>query len=263
MATNTTIKTSAWIAHVRPNPQARLRLFCLPYSGGNASIFAGWADILPAAIEVCPIQLPGHGSRIAEPPLAQIGPLVEAIAGALLPFLDRPFAFFGHSMGALLSFELARLLRRRHGLSPVGLYVSAHRAPQLPDRGPELHALPEPAFWDELRRLNGTPPEVLAHAELRQLIEPILRADFSVCEVYTYTDDEPLACPITAFGGLQDHDVTRDELAAWREQTRGAFALRMLPGDHFFINTARMLLLQALARELAQWLGPDSATANR
>jgi medium-chain acyl-[acyl-carrier-protein] hydrolase len=263
MPTNITNRSSAWLAHVRPNPQARLRLFCLPYSGGNASIFAAWADILPAAIEVCPIQLPGHGSRIAEPPLAENGPLVEAIAAALLPFLDRPFAFFGHSMGALLSFEVARLLRRRHGLSPVGLYVSAHRAPQLPDRGPVLHALPAPAFWDELRRLNGTPPEVLAHAELRQLIEPILRADFTVCEVYAYAEDEPLACPITAFGGLQDHDVTRDELAAWREQTHGAFALRMLPGDHFFINTARMLLLQALARELAQWLGPDSATANR
>jgi medium-chain acyl-[acyl-carrier-protein] hydrolase len=259
MSTNTTPKSSAWFAHVRPNPQARLRLFCLPYSGGNASIFAGWADILPATIEVCPIQLPGHGSRIAEAPLADIRSLVEATATALLPFLDRPFAFFGHSMGALLSFELARLLRRRHGQSPVGLCVSAHRAPQLPDRGPALHALPEPAFWEELRRLNGTPPEVLAHAELRQLIEPILRADFTVCEVYTYADEEPLACPITAFGGLQDHDVTREELAAWREQTRGAFALRMLPGDHFFVNTARMLLLQTLARELAQWLGPDKA----
>ncbi len=251
MSNNAATKPSPWIAHARSRPQAAIRLFCFPYSGGSASIFAAWAEIMPAAIEVCPIQLPGRGTRVSTPPFTAIEPLIVATVEALLPYLDKPFALFGHSMGALISFELARFLRRHHGLSPVHLCASAHRAPQLPDRGPMLHALPEPEFWEELRRLNGTPPEVLRHDELRALIQPLLRADFSVCETYAYAEDAPLACPILALGGLQDSDVTRDDLAPWRAQTEGAFAVRMLPGDHFFINTARQLLLQTLARDLS------------
>lgn len=250
MRPNSAPYATTWLSCPRPVPGAGLRLFCFPYSGGAASVYYPWAEVMPAAIEVCPVQLPGHGTRLSEPLHTRLGPLVEAVAGALAPYLDRPFAFFGHSMGALIGFELARLLRRTRGLLPTHLFVSANSAPQLPDRNPPLHQLPEPEFLSKLRELNGTPEEVLRHAELRQLLFPILRADFAVCETYEYRPDAALACPISAFGGLGDSYVNREELAGWREQTTATFSVRMFPGDHFYLNTARPYLLQAVARDL-------------
>lgn len=245
--------TGNWLFCPRPNPAARVRLFCFPYSGAGASAFAPWANVLPPTVELCAVQLPGREARLNEPAYTQLEPLVEALEAALLPYLrEKPFAFFGHSMGALLGFFLARRLRANHGLLPALLVASAHRAPQLADPNPPAYALPEPELIAELRRLNGTPSEVLEHAELLQLIMPILRADFEVCETYRYADEPPLACPITAFGGLQDPDVSREELDAWRAHTVGEFTLRMFPGDHFFLSSARQFVLGALARDLVQ-----------
>ena len=246
------MKTHPWLACPRPNPDSGLRLFCLPYSGAAASIYFSWADVLPPSIEVCPVQLPGHGTRLSEPLATRIGPAVAALADGLAPYLDKPFALFGHSMGALLSFELTRHLRRTGRPLPVHLFVSGHGAPQLPDRNPPLHDLPEDEFLIKLRELNGTPEEVLQHAELRHLLLPILRADFAVCETYAYSAEPPLPCPISAYSGLGDEYVNRVELEGWRDQTTAAFIIRMFPGDHFYLNTARPYLLQALARELDQ-----------
>ncbi len=187
-----------------------------------------------------------------ERPFTQLEPLVPTLASALLPYLDKPFAFFGHSMGGLVSFELARLLRREYGLSPVHLFVSAHRAPQVPDPDAPIHALPNPEFLQELRRYNGTPEAVLENAELMQLLLPTLRADFAVVETYAYTPEQPLDCPITAFGGLDDREVSSNELEAWREQTKASFVLKMFPGDHFFLDSAKPLLLQSLSQKLHQ-----------
>jgi medium-chain acyl-[acyl-carrier-protein] hydrolase len=153
-------------------------------------------------------------------------------------------------MGALIGFELARQLRRQHGPSPVHLFVSGREAPQLPSPDPPIHALPEPQFIAELQRFNGTPKEVLEHPELMQLLIPTLRADFAVCETYTYTSDAPIDCSISAFGGLQDHEVSREQLEAWRDQSRASFSLCMFPGDHFFLDTAEPLLLKTIAQVL-------------
>lgn len=240
---------NSWVSLPRPNPAAKARLFCFPYSGAAASVFYPWAEVLPSTVEVCPVQLPGHGTRLAEPLIHRLEPMIAALAAGLSPYLDRPFAFFGHSMGALVSYELARLLRQQ-GLSLVHLFVSGHGAPQLPDRNPPLHQLPEAEFIQKLRELNGTPEEVLRHAELLQLLTPILRADFAVCETYIHRPEPPLACPISAYSGLGDEYVNREELQGWRSQTSGAFSIRMFPGDHFYLNTARIYLLQALARDL-------------
>lgn len=188
-----------------------------------------------------------------EKPFTQMLPLVQAIASSLLPYLDKPFAFFGHSMGGLVGFELARLLHRDYGCSPVHLFVSGRRAPQVPDPDPPIHTLPDSEFLAELRRLNGTPEAVLQNDELMQLLLPILRADFAVLETYDYTLQPLLNCPITAFGGLQDPEVCCEELEAWREQTRAAFSLHMFPGDHFFLHTAQSLLLQSLSQTLTQF----------
>lgn len=247
------ITNDCWVICTKPNPQANLRLFCFPYAGGGALSFRTWPNGLSTTIEVCAVELPGRGTRMRLAPFTQLEPLVEALAQALLPNLNKPFALFGHSMGGLVSFELARLLRRKYGLLPVHLFVSGRRAPQVPDLDPPIHALPEPAFLDELRRYNGTPEAVLENKELMQLLLPILRADFAVLETYVYTTEPPLGCPITAFGGLQDCKVSCDHLEAWRNQTSASFSLQMLPGDHFFLNSAQALLLQSLTQHLTRW----------
>jgi len=248
MTTATTV--DSWIACRKPNPQARLRLFCFPYAGSGASIFRTWSDALPADVEVCPIQFPGRGTRLMETPFTQLSPLVQALAQALVPLLDKPFAFFGHSLGALVSFELARQLRRQAGIQPIRLFVSADRAPQIPQRNQPIHALPEREFLVELRRLNGIPGKVLEELDLMQIMLPVLRADFAVYETYAYSAEAPFNCPFSIFGGLQDTRVSRGDLEAWRDQTSVSFSLQMFPGDHFFLNTTQPLLLQLLSQEL-------------
>jgi medium-chain acyl-[acyl-carrier-protein] hydrolase len=241
-----------WLSCPRPNPKARLSLFCFPYAGGDALIYRPWVAALPPTVELQLVHLPGRGVRLGERPFTSLEPLVRAAAPALLPHLNKPFAFFGHSMGAIISFELSHLLRREHALSPRHLFVSGRRAPQEVDPDPPAHDLPEPEFIEELRRLNGTPVEVLEHPELLQLIMPLLRADFAVAENYRYEPRPPLDCPITAYGGVEDRDASREQMGGWREHTTSSFVLRILPGDHFFINSARALLVESLSRELVR-----------
>ncbi|MBD2355189.1 thioesterase [Tolypothrix sp. FACHB-123] len=249
MRTNISSDNSG-IIFLKPNPLAALRLFCFPYAGGSSLIFRTWTNFLPPSVEVCAIELPGRGKQIQLPPFHRIDPLVDAIASVIHPYLDKPFAFFGHSMGGLVSFELGRLLRQKYGILPLNLFISGRRAPQLPDTEPPIHNLPEPAFIEELRHLNGTPSAVLENAELMQLFLPTLRADFAVLETYIYTPEAALECPITVFGGLEDTEASYDELQAWKEQTKANFNLHMFPGDHFFIHSSQSLLLDKLTKYL-------------
>ncbi|HZR97739.1 MAG TPA: alpha/beta fold hydrolase [Chloroflexota bacterium] len=243
----------AWIVGRRPRaPEPRLRLFCLPHAGGGASLFRGWADALPAAVEVCPVQLPGRENRLREPLYTALPPLAAALATALGPWLDRPFALFGHSMGAWIAFALARELRQRYGIAPAQLLVSGRRAPHLPARQPPIHDLPEPRFLTALRdRYNGLPDVILQEPELLEIYLPIVRADMRLVETFTCATDAPLACPIAAFGGTEDRMVSRDELAAWSDHTARQFTLQMFDGGHFFVQTARPALLAAVSSILA------------
>ena len=241
---------SSWIVTPRTNNKAKIRLFCFPYSGAAASIYYPWVDILPGSIEVCAIQYPGHGNRVSETLFYDLDGLLDVAQEALLPYFDKPFAFFGHSMGALVGYELARRLKKTQVKQPDLLFVSGHNAPFLPDLSEPLHNLEEKEFIFRLRELNGTPDEVLQDPELREILIPILRADFSVCETYQYENDQLLDCPICACGGLQDKYVDREGLTAWGKLTTGEFTARFFPGDHFYINTERMYLLMAIAQEL-------------
>ena len=244
--------TSSWITYPKRNPQASVRLFCFPYAGGAILPYCGWADKLPTYVEVCPVMIPGRASRLTEPAFTRLLPLVSAIAEAMLSHLNRPFAFFGHSMGATIAFELARHLRGEYGCVPLHLFVSGCRAPQLPRKTTPIYNLPESEFIAELRRLNGTSDEVLENPELIRLLIPTLRADFEVCGTYEYQAESPLDCPISTYGGLQDPDIGRTDLEAWSEQTTESVSVRMLPGGHFYINAPNSRLLQILLEDLCR-----------
>lgn len=246
-----------WIIYSKPNPKAYLRLFCFPYAGAGASIFRTWPAQLPPDIEVCSVQLPGQESRLKEPLFTDLVPLIHALTPALLPHLDLPFVFFGHSVGALISFEVARQLRRLQHSNPLHLFISGRCAPQLPALDPPIHQLPNAEFLEELRRYNGTPGNVLQNVELMNFFLPILRAALAINETYVYAPEAPLDCSFSVFGGLQDGKVSRDSLAAWRDQTYGTFTLRMFPGDHFFLRSQQGTLLQAISDDLLQIIPRD------
>lgn len=241
--------TPKWFARPKPNPQFAPRMFCFPYAAGSEVIFHHWGNHLPM-VEVYSARLPGRGMRIEEAPFTRLMPLVEAVAEAIVPLLDREFTFFGHSMGAVIAFELAQLLRREYGLAPKHLFVSGRNAPHLPERKPQSYHLPEADILNELRRLNGTPPEVLEDAEFRKLLMRVVRADFELIQTYRYLKQPPLDCPITAFGGEQDEDVWYEDIEGWSEHTTGPFEIVTFPGNHFFINTDAQRLFQELSRRL-------------
>jgi medium-chain acyl-[acyl-carrier-protein] hydrolase len=244
--------SNSWVICTSLNPHANLRLFCFPYAGGGSQSFQAWSSNLPLTIEICPVELPGRGALINLTPFTQLLPLVQAIAQTILPHLNKPFVFFGHSMGALISFELARLLSTKYSLYPVHLFVSGHRAPQIPVTERSIHALPEHEFIQELLQLGGTPKAVLENDELMELLLPMLRADFEVVETYTYTQGSPLNCPITAISGSYDNKINYSDLEAWQAQTNASFSRKIFPGDHFFLNSSQSLILEFLGKELQQ-----------
>lgn len=242
--------TDRWITRPRPVPRARLRLFCLAHAGGGASSFRGWADVLPPEVEVCPVQLPGRENRIAEPAFSRMEPLVAELADAVRPWTDIPYAVFGHSIGALVGFELARAFRAQGEALPAHLFASGRRAPDVPNERAPTSTLPDDAFLADLQELGGIPQALLDHPELVQLLLPLLRADVSLNETYTYRPEPPLDVPLTAYGGERDAKVRRASLEAWSRQTTGPFELRMFPGGHFFHQEARDAFLSVLASRL-------------
>jgi medium-chain acyl-[acyl-carrier-protein] hydrolase len=244
----------SWISSPVPHRRPRLRLFCFPYAGGGTSFYRAWVSALPPGVELCRVHLPGRENRLTEPAFDRLPPLVERLVRVLPWHCDGPVAFFGHSMGALIAFEVARELQRLGKAGPVHLFLSGHRAAQIPDPDPPIHHLPDAQFLSELRRLDGTPEEVLRDAELMQLAMPTLRADFAACETYSYVAGKPLNCCISAFIGASDPRLAVEHVAAWQEQTSQRFSLRMIPGSHFFLHTARPLLLSAMFEDLDQIL---------
>lgn len=244
-----------WIMRPFPRPEARLRLICLPAAGGGPSLFRAWPEGFPREVEVCLVQLPGRERRFGEPLITRLDVLLEQLVPVLQPWLDRPLAMFGHSMGALISFELARWLRAAAVESPVHLFVSGFPAPQVPRASRALHTLPDAELIERLRRMNGLPASVCADQELLQLVLPVLRADMALVESYDYAEEAPLPCPISAFGGEDDPSVTREALAGWQEQTSGSFTAAMFPGHHFFLfGASEALLLRAISEALQRHL---------
>lgn len=244
-----------WISPVAGSENAKIRLFCLPYAGGSSQIYRGWQSRFPDEIEVCAVNLPGRGSRLAETPFTDMPSVARAVKDGLLPFFDRPFAFLGHSMGGILSFEITRLLRRLGLPLPVKLFISACGAPHVPSPERRASAQPEPELIEELRRLNGTPPEILDNHKLLNILLPVIKADFSVCRTYVYTAEPPLDIPIIVLRGADDNDVSEESAVAWKEQTTNDFLYSTLPGDHFFCHTETDKIIEIIARELFYYTG--------
>lgn len=238
---------------LRRDRDAAIRLICLPPAGGSASFYHRLGSRLSQGVEVVGVQLPGRGHLVGQPPYRALGAMLADLVPAMMSLVDRPFALFGHSMGGLLAFELARGLRRVCGSSPVGLIVAACAAPQLPRTRRPVHRLPSAQLWDELSRLNGTPDEVLESTDIMELLEPAIRADFAICDSYHYVVDRPLHCPLVVFGGGADPNISRAELHAWAMHTTSSFRLSMLPGDHFFVTRELPRLVQAIEVELTHW----------
>lgn len=250
------------VTYPRPNPASRARLFCFPYAGGTAAIFRPWPGYLPAEIELCAVQYPGRGSRIAERLNEDVTEMVNSCYDELQLFFNKPFAFFGHSMGALVSYEFARRLQREQRPGPFALFVSGCTAPQLRATDKATYDLPEPEFIAELRQLQGTPPEVLDNKELMQLMLPIIRADFKASQTYQYDPGPSLECPIRAFGGLADEAVGREKIEGWSEHTSADFRAQMLPGDHFFLKTSLPLVTRIITQELITHMNRIAARPN-
>jgi len=242
--------TELWAPVLQAGTTTGVRLVGFPYAGAGPIVFRPWRASLPDFVELRSVLLPGRQTRLRETPIESMPRLIDALEPAITPLCDRPLVLFGHSLGAIVAYEVACRLRER-GHTLYHLFVSANVAPQYPDPNPPIHRLPPDAFLQELRRLNGMPAAVLACAELLEIVLPVVRADFTLVETYRYEPRPPLACPITVFGGTRDPRTTAEGLSAWRAQTTGAFEHVTVPGDHFFFDSARAEILAKVSRVLA------------
>jgi surfactin synthase thioesterase subunit len=241
---------SLWLCRLGNNKKPTLRIFCFSYAGGGVSTYRNWPALLPKNIEVVAIQLPGRESRFAEAPIDSLSGLLSKLTQEVPKLFDVPFVFFGHSLGALVAFEFTRTLRALRLPSPEKLFVSGRRAAHLSlDRKP-FHQLSDDELIEEIKKFDDSNQELFDNRDLMKLMMPTLRADFTIHDTYQYTNAEPLQTPITVFGGLDDYTTDHESLTAWQKHSQQEINVSMLSGEHFFIDTAREVLLHRLTKEL-------------
>lgn len=242
---------SPWIVRPAPRAHASMRLFCLPHAGASSVIFREWFGSFSDSVEVCAVEPPGRLARRNERAYGELAEFTEALEAAILPYLDLPFAFFGHSLGALMAFECARALRRHHQLEATHLIVAAHKAPQVPWRQRPLSREPKNVFVRELEQRYGPlEPALKAEPELLDMLVDIMRVDLGMLERYRYQDEKALNCPILAIGGTADESLAASDLQAWQHQTANKFRLEWMAGGHFFLRERGRQLRELLRSEL-------------
>lgn len=238
---------SPWIRRYKPAPEAPVRLVCLPHAGGSAPFYLPVARGLAPGADVLAVQYPGRLDRRAEPFVDDLHVLARQVTESLLPWLDRPVLFLGHSMGAVLAFEVCRRLEQEHGVRPAHLFASGRRAPSQ-RRAEALHLADDATLVAEMRGLDGTDDALLASDEIVRMILPAIRNDYRAVETYRYVDGPALSCPVTVLLGDRDPKVTRPEAEAWRQHTTGPVDLHVFPGGHFFL-TAHVPAVLDLVRD--------------
>lgn len=246
-----------WLQWPMVRRDAALRLFCFHPAGVGAAVYRQWGLGLPSTVEVAAVQLPGRADRLKEPPVADIPSLVDALVSNLAPHFEGRFAFFGHSMGAVLAHELAHALRDRGLPLPCHLILSGRRAPTAPNPFPPLSHLPDGVFVTEInRRYGGIAPEILQHQDVLDLLLPCLRADIAALEGFVLPLRPPLDIPIAAFGGDNDSQTPVKALEPWRLETTAGFDVRVFPGGHFYMDPLREKVLAEVQAILLPYMTP-------
>ncbi|PID43654.1 MAG: hypothetical protein CSA52_02805 [Gammaproteobacteria bacterium] len=251
---------SPWITCYVPRPYAAVRLICIPHGGGGPQSYKTWAEQLPEHIEVLALGFPGRGSRYAEAAIHSMPPLADGITEALKPFLDKPYALFGHSVGALVAYEAACRIRATGLMQPMRLIVSAHETPENSYTDQPMYTLSDSELLDKIGALGLVPEDAMQNTELVQFILPALRADFELSETYTYRPSEALALPVTAMLGVDDPLLNKNAMQQWEKYTTAAFTLRCYQGDHFYTVSAEQQVLDDIAAELTEDLQQQPAS---
>lgn len=243
------VSAERWYRIYRPVATARLRLICLPHAGGGASFFRDWPDLLPADVELLAVRYPGREDRFAEPCVDDMDTLADLITAAVAPLFTAPVAMFGHSMGASVAYEVARRLHTRHGVDPTVLLLSSREAPHVVwSRG--LHTGTDAQLLDGVRALGEVDPEAWEHPELRELMLPVLRADYRLIERYRLAEPVVLPTPIVAYVAVSDTGCAVDGAREWSQYTSISFQTRLFPGDHFYLVPQRAALLADVVTRL-------------
>lgn len=252
------MQPTPWIIRQPPNEQRNLHLYCFSYAGGNAISYLPWQQAMDGHVEIRAVQLPGRGARLGEQPCTSLALLVSTLAQLIARQGDTPFAFFGHSLGGVLAFEITRYCVRQGLPLPEQLIVSGSAAPR--HRGPSrnLHLLPDGELIQLLRDYNGTPRNVLESQELMALVLPTIRADFALVENYQYQPGPILDLPITVFAGRED-GISAEQILGWQEETSDRFRAEWFDGDHFFVNSNTQQVLKSLNSQLSAFAQADSA----
>lgn len=259
--TSTTRRDGAWLRRFHPAPDADVRLVCFPHAGGSATFYFPFSRMLPRSIEVLSVQYPGRQDRHGEPCVGDIGGLADGVVAELLPLTPGPLALFGHSMGSMVAYEVARRLESR-GVKPLRLFASGGRAPSRPRRG-NVHQLDDNGLVGELKKLSGTDSQILGDPEILRMVLPAVRSDYKAVETYRHVPGPLLECPVVALTGDDDPRVTLDEAEAWGEHTAGGFELKVYAGGHFYLNSHAAAVTQVIAAGIAEPPSTGSAAPDR
>jgi len=255
--------TTVWLRRLAPATEPWARLVCFPHAGGSAAFFCRWRHHLPPGIELFAVQYPGRLDRVTDPCLDDMDLLAESVTAAVAPLLDRPAALFGHSLGAAVAYEVARRLPGSGRRALERLFVSGRAAPDRQDVT-VVHLASDDALCEEIARLGGTRPEVLADLDLRRAFLPALRSDYRLSAHYRARPGPPLECPVTALLGDDDTEVDAAQARRWSGFTRAGFSIRTFPGEHFYLTTQMSEVVDEVVRGLAHtapqrcsgWAGP-------
>ena len=238
---------SPWFTHYNQSKSADYRLFTFPFSGAGSVIYQPWVKGFNVAnLQVVGVQLPGREARLHEPALLNLELLIEQLSTAILPYTDKPYSFFGHSLGGLVAFELCRALRKLGANLPENLFVSAFRAPDMINPNPILHRLSDSDLTEKMRAYGGTAEAIISNADLMAILLPIIRADFTIFENYHYLIEPPLDLPITALSGRFDSVVKSSYMKDWCLQTSQTFEHLTFEGDHFFLSKNQQKIIDML-----------------